>query len=129
MTDYVKTNQLKSDTPGLVRLDELLADVVMAKGDNSSKEMKWEELQQFTISKMSPGYSLQFQGQPASQFKGKLDPVELTTATRSGNKKVTLINNLDTYQVLLDDYSSRARNSNFRLTRQSLPTSANCTSL
>jgi len=99
LTEYVKTNQLKSDTPGLVRLDELLAEVVLAKGDNSSKEMKWEDLQQFVISKMSPGYSLQFQGQPPSQFKGKLDPVELTTATRSGNKKVTLVNNLDTYQV------------------------------
>jgi len=109
LTDYVKTNQLKSDTPGLVRLDELLADVVMAKGDNSSKEMKWEELQQFTISKMSPGYSLQFQGQPASQFKGKLDPVELTTATRSGNKKVTLINNLDTYQIDPSEFAHKCQ--------------------
>lgn len=99
LTEYVKTNELKSDTPGMVRLDELLAEVVLAKGDNSCKELKWEELQQFTITKMSPGYSLQFQGQPAQQFKGKLDPVELTTATRSGNKKVTLVNNLDTYQI------------------------------
>ena len=54
-----------------------------------------------TVSKMSPGYSMQFQGEPANQYKGKLDPVELTTATRSGNKKVTLINNLDTYQVFI----------------------------
>jgi len=99
LTEYVKTNQLRSDTPGMVRLDELLAELVLAKGDNGSKEMKWEELQQFTIGKMSPGYSLQFQGEPACQFKGKLDPVELTTATRSGNKKVTLVNNLDTYQI------------------------------
>jgi len=99
LTEYVKANQLKSETPGMVRMDELLAEVVMAKGDNSSKEIKWEELQEFTIAKMSPGYSLQFHGEPASQFKGKLDPVELTTATRSGNKKVTLVNNLDTYQI------------------------------
>ena len=49
LTDYVKTNQLRSDTPGLVRLDELLAEVVLAKGDNSTKELKWEELQQFTL--------------------------------------------------------------------------------
>ena len=41
----------------------------------------------------------QFGDQPAVQFKGKLDPVELSTAIRSGNKKVTLVNNLDTYQV------------------------------
>ena len=68
---------------------------------------------------MSPGYSLQFGGKPAQVYKGaglfisnifssrektinisgKLDCIELTVATRSGNKKVTLINNLDTYQV------------------------------
>jgi len=99
LTEYVKSNQLRSETPGMVRMDDLLAEIVLAKGDNSTKEMKWEELQQFTISKMSPGYSLQFQGEPACQYKGKLDPVELTTATRSGNKKVTLVNNLDTYQI------------------------------
>ena len=32
-------------------------------------------------------------------YKGKLDCIELSVATRSGNKKVTLVNNLDTYQV------------------------------
>jgi len=99
LTDYVKANQLKSSSPGMVVLDELLGDIVMAKGDNGSKELRWEELMQYIVGKMSPGYSLQFQGEPACNFKGKLDPVELTTATRSGNKKVTLINNLDTYQI------------------------------
>ena len=48
---------------------------------------------------MSPGYSLQFADKPAQIYKGKLDCIEMTVATRSGNKKVTLINNLDTYQV------------------------------
>ena len=43
--------------------------------------------------------SLQFQDQPALEFKGRLEPVELTTATRSGNKKVTLVNNLETYHI------------------------------
>ena len=56
-------------------------------------------LQAAILAKMSPGYSLQFGATPAQVYKGKLDPVELTVATRSGNKKVTLINNLDTYQV------------------------------
>ena len=36
---------------------------------------------------------------PAQVYKGKLDPIELSVATRSGNKKVTLVNNLDTFQV------------------------------
>ena len=28
-----------------------------------------------------------------------MEPVELGTATRSGNKKVTLVNNLETYHI------------------------------
>ena len=62
-------------------------------------EVKWEELQQAILSKMSPGYSLRFGDKPEIIFKGKLDCIELSVATRSGNKKVTLVNNLDTYQV------------------------------
>jgi len=96
---YVKEKGLKSECGGLVRLDELLSELVLARGDNGCKEVKWEQLQQFTLNKMSPGYSLKFGDQPAVQFKGKLDPVELSTAIRSGNKKVTLVNNLDTYQI------------------------------
>ena len=94
MTDYVKAHSLTSDTPGLVKRDDLLSEIFPGK-----TEVKWEELQQAILSKMSPGYSLQFGQQPKIIFKGKLDCIELSVATRSRNKKVTLINNLDTYQV------------------------------
>ena len=94
MTNYVKTNSLTSDSgPGLVS-DSLLSEICSGK-----TEIGWEELQQEIMTKMSPGYSLQFGGKPPMVFKGKLDCIELSVATRSGNKKVTLINNLDTYQV------------------------------
>ena len=100
VVDYVKEKDLQSGQQrGKVQLDELLAEVVLAKGDNGSACMTWEELIKFVIGKMSPGYSLQFQDQPALEFKGRLEPVELTTATRSGNKKVTLVNNLETYHI------------------------------
>ena len=55
---YVKEKGLKSECGGLVRLDELLSELVLARGDNGCKEVKWEQLQQFTLNKMSPGYSL-----------------------------------------------------------------------
>ena len=99
MTNYVKTNSLTSDNgPGLVKLDTLLSEICSGK-----TEVKWEELQQAIMSKMSPGYSLQFADKPPMVFKGKLDCIELSVATRSGNKKVTLINNLDTYQVKVSE--------------------------
>ena len=103
MTNYVKTNSLTSESPGLVKLDGLLSEICTGK-----TEVKWEELQQAIMSKMSPGYSLQFADKPPMVFKGKLDCIELSVATRSGNKKVTLVNNLDTYQVERNGFRFRS---------------------
>ena len=123
MTDYVKAHSLTSDTPGLVKRDDLLSEIFPGK-----TEVKWEELQQAILSKMSPGYSLQFGQQPKIIFKGKLDCIELSVATRSGNKKVTLINNLDTYQVKVSESFSREfMNISFRSIQRSSPTSAKST--
>ena len=118
MTNYVKTNSLTSESPGLVKLDSLLSEICTGK-----TEVKWEELQQAIMSKMSPGYSLQFADKPPMVFKGKLDSIELSVATRSGNKKVTLINNLDTYQVERNGLKSRVLESlrvSFRLLDQTI---------
>ena len=124
MTDYVKAHSLTSDTPGLVKRDDLLSEIFPGK-----TEVKWEELQQAILNKMSPGYSLQFGQQPKIIFKGKLDCIELSVATRSGNKKVTLINNLDTYQVKVSESFSREfMNISFRSIQRSSPTSAKSTS-
>ena len=124
MTDYVKAHSLTSDTPGLVKRDDVLSEIFPGK-----TEVKWEELQQAILSKMSPGYSLQFGQQPKIIFKGKLDCIELSVATRSGNKKVTLINNLDTYQVKVSESFSREfMNISFRSIQRSSPTSAKSTS-
>ena len=119
MTNYVKANNLTSDTPGLVKRDALLSEIFPGK-----TEVKWEELQQAILNKMSPGYSLQFGDKPQIVFKGKLDCIELSVATRSGNKKVTLINNLDTYQVRRRVSLSEFLNISFRSIRRSSPTSA-----
>ena len=90
VTDYVREKGLQEK--GQVRLDELLAEVVLAKGDNGTATMRWEELVRFVVAKMSPGYSLQFQDQPALEFKGRLEPVELATATRwAGEARVEAV--------------------------------------
>ena len=95
LTNYVKSNNLRAEAGGYVKLDEFLREVSSCRGETVS----WEDLQQGILSRMSPGCSLQFGDKPAQVYKGKLDCIELTVATRSGNKKVTLINNMDTYQV------------------------------
>ena len=80
VVEYVKEQQLQDQQE--VRLDSLLADLVLAKGDNGRVKVKWEEVVAGVVGKMSPGYSLQWGDQPPLEFKGRLEPVELTTATR-----------------------------------------------
>ena len=67
MTDYVKAHSLTSDTPGLVKRDALLSEIFPGK-----TEVKWEELQQAILSKMSPGYSLQFGDKTTDHFQGEV---------------------------------------------------------
>merc|ERR1719187_219119 len=110
LTDYAKTNSLQVESnKGLVKLNPILAEIVLAKGENNVVEMKWEELQKRVISKMSNGYSLEFPGQPPMTYKGQLEPVELSTATRSGNKKITLVNNLDVYKIDPAEFSHKCQ--------------------
>jgi len=105
LTNYVKTNELKGDAGGFVKLDAVLKEISSCKGE----QVAWEELQQNILSKMSPAYSLKFGDTPAQIYKGKLEPVELTVATRSGNKKVTLINNLDTYKIDPSEFAHKCQ--------------------
>ena len=100
--EYVSANNLQNpENKTLVNLDPLLASAALAsKGENGIVSLTWEDLTSRMQSKMSPGYSLQFPGAAsATTHKGKLSPIELSVATRSGNKKVTLIYNLETFGI------------------------------
>merc|ERR1712228_366158 len=100
IVDYVKANNLQDPTnKAAVKLDPTLASIVLGRGENHVVELSWDELTQRILNKMSDGYSVQFPGHPAELHKGKLEPVELTIATRSGNKKITLVYNLETYGI------------------------------
>lgn len=97
---YVKENDLQDlNNRSVVNLDPALAGVVLNKGENGVTSLVWEEVLSRLQAKMSTAYAMQFEGFPAQVRKGKLDPVEISTATRSGNKKVTLVHNLDLYRI------------------------------
>jgi len=107
---YVKENGLQDPVhKSIVKLDPILAEIVLVKGENHVVEMKWDDLSTRVQDRMSDGYSLQFPGQPAEVRKGKLDPVELTTASRSGNKKITLIYNLETYGIDPQEFAHKCQ--------------------
>jgi len=100
IVEYAKSNGLQVESNKvLVKLDPILAEIVLGRDENNIIEMKYEDIHKRIIDKMSNGYSLQFPGSPPNTYKGQLEAVEMATATRSGNKKITLVNNLDVFKI------------------------------
>jgi len=100
LVKYIKDNELQhAENKALVRLDPILAEIVLKKGENNVLDMKWDEINSRLINKMGDGYALIFPGYKPQKFKGKLEPIDLRTATRSGNKKVTLVTNLEVFGI------------------------------
>ena len=52
---------------------------------------------------MRPAYSITYGKAPPIIRRGTLEPVKLTLAQRTGNKKVTLVDNLEVYGIPASD--------------------------
>uniref|UniRef100_A0A4W5K0E9 Eukaryotic translation initiation factor 2D n=1 Tax=Hucho hucho TaxID=62062 RepID=A0A4W5K0E9_9TELE len=76
VTDYVKRNELKSDYQEM-------------------EALVGRPLQ--TLDKMQHCHQLVFPGQPPIVKKGHIEPIDISVASRSSNKKVTMIKNLEVY--------------------------------
>jgi len=55
------------------------------------------------LEQMRPAYSITYGRGPPVVKRGNLEPVRLTLAQRTGNKKVTLIDNLEEYAIPASD--------------------------
>lgn len=90
-----------------VTLDPILSDVMLKKGDMTAT-LSWEELMNRCQAKLSTVYEMIFPNQTSPVIvKGEIEPVDITTASRAGNKKVTLISGLETYRIDLDEFARR----------------------
>lgn len=104
-------------------LDPILSDVMLKKGEVAAS-LSWEELMSRCQAKLSTVYEMIFPNQSAPVIvKGELEPVEITTASRAGNKKVTLISGLETYRIDLDEFARRYKWSHIPLVKGSLKVS------
>jgi len=102
VTEYVRKNELcPPDAPdkSRVAMNPELAAILLEKGENNVVALTWNQIFQRLPKKMGQCYSLEYPGQPPIFKKGGLPPVSLNVETRSGNKKVTLVTNLETYGV------------------------------
>ena len=99
--NYVTENELQHPKDkSIINLDPVIAEAVLVKGENNVVTFRWDKLHSRITAKMSKGYSITYgsNGKPIV-MKGKLDLIEMIVGTRSGNKKVTLIHNLDVFGI------------------------------
>ncbi|KAJ8729082.1 hypothetical protein PYW07_006778 [Mythimna separata] len=95
LTEYVKTRGLNSaQVKGAVTMDAALAKVT---GKPVQEAVKWDVLMSAVQSKMTPSTEMRFADGSVKLSKSKLEPVRMQVATRSGNKKVTLVSNLEQF--------------------------------
>lgn len=97
--DYVGRNKLLDKTIHKVNLDPLLCEICNSDGtlsiDDISKQIK---------SNMQTSFEMRTQDK--APIKGGKKPIiHITTATRTGNKKVTIISNLDLYGVNISEFA------------------------
>ncbi|CAH1774317.1 unnamed protein product [Owenia fusiformis] len=94
---HVKENELQNET-GRVVMDPVLTDAVLGKASNVPT-LRWDEMIQKCQARMAPCYSITYPGQTPIIKKGSVDPITITIAKRMGNKKVTLVENLENFGI------------------------------
>lgn len=103
VTNYVKQNNLQAEeNKKLVKPDLLLHKILNTPDD---VRLPWDELFSKIISKMGHSYKVELSARDVPITKGKLQPIDIQVGSRSGNKKVTLINNLELYGINIQEFS------------------------
>ncbi|XP_033101081.1 eukaryotic translation initiation factor 2D-like isoform X2 [Anneissia japonica] len=102
VTQYIKENQLVdiNDTSMIV-LDPHLSDAILNKSEYIT-HLKWDQVFARFYEKMQAGYQVLFPGEaPCSKTvkKGRIQPINIKIEQKAGNKKVTLVNNLETFSI------------------------------
>ncbi|KAK3599846.1 hypothetical protein CHS0354_022416 [Potamilus streckersoni] len=106
ITDYVKANSLQmDDSESQVLLDPVLADIVLNKEEGDITTLKWEQLFSRFTSKMQTVHEITFPGLPPVLKKGKVEPIKIDVVQRASNKKITLVENLETYGIDPEEFA------------------------
>uniref|UniRef100_A0A674JLA8 Eukaryotic translation initiation factor 2D n=1 Tax=Terrapene triunguis TaxID=2587831 RepID=A0A674JLA8_9SAUR len=96
---YVKTNELVDETnKNFVKVNPILCDCLLDKWEQDEiSKLKWDDLLSRCLEQLQPYHQVTFFGHEPIVRKGNLDPIDITIAQRSSNKKVTIIKNLELY--------------------------------
>uniref|UniRef100_A0A3Q0SZL7 Eukaryotic translation initiation factor 2D n=1 Tax=Amphilophus citrinellus TaxID=61819 RepID=A0A3Q0SZL7_AMPCI len=99
VTEYVKNNELVDENnKNYVTINPTLCDCLLEKSEYQEVvSLKWDDLFSRTLGRMQECYQVVFPGQAPTIKKGRIDPIDISVASRGSNKKVTLIKNLEVY--------------------------------
>jgi translation initiation factor 2D len=110
LTRYAEINNLTSShSPGSVHLDPILHDGLSHKSQFLCEEMTWADLSNIVIQSMKPAYQISHGDSQPVIRKGLLQPVSMIVVQRAGNKKVTLVENLELYGISAEKLSHTAQ--------------------
>lgn len=102
--DYVGRYKLINQPSKVVTLDETLKQIC----GSEQSEIALGNLTDIVLRQMTSTFEMRSQKGPV-QKGGKRSIIHLTTATRSGNKKVTLVSNLEDYGVNLAEFAKAVK--------------------
>ncbi|NXK47787.1 EIF2D factor, partial [Chauna torquata] len=97
--NYVKTNELVDEAnKNIVKVNAILCDCLLDKSEQDEiSNLKWDDLLSRCLERLQPLHQVTFFGQEPIVRKGNIEPIDVTIAQRSSNKKVTIIKNLELY--------------------------------
>ncbi|XP_054251791.1 eukaryotic translation initiation factor 2D isoform X1 [Indicator indicator] len=97
--NYVKANELVDETnKNFVKVNAILCDCLLDKSEQDEiSSLKWDDLLSRCLERLQPLHQVTFYGQEPVVRKGNIEPIDITIAQRSSNKKVTIIKNLELY--------------------------------
>ncbi|XP_072172764.1 eukaryotic translation initiation factor 2D-like [Diadema setosum] len=114
VTNYVKNKSLvDQENQGQVILDQILKDAIIDESEESVTLLKWKQLFTRFLHKMNSGYEIVYPGLPASSspriHEGQVQPIKLKVKTKAGRKWITLISNLQQFNVDPKEFAHRLK--------------------
>lgn len=111
LKEYVCQNKLQSPLNSrTIHLNALLGKVCDTIVDESAtlKTISFDELLSVVMSKMTHSYEMRSKNE-IKTAGGKKATIQMTLATRSGNKKVTLVNGLEAFGIRIAEFEKACR--------------------
>lgn len=107
--DYVARKKLINSPTKEATLDDVLVEICVGQRESEAPVlMPVERIVSIVHSRMDNTFEMRSQSGPIIKG-GKKPIIQITTATRMGNKKVTLINNLEPYGINVAEFSKACK--------------------